>query len=86
MASSTSRPHLEVATSAFALNSFFRLNHVFLVATSVIGLGDVVTWKYLTKELLVATPTSSCDLISSLRLISSGFCWDFRFCCTFLQN
>ena len=42
---STLRPQLGIATSASTLNSFFRLNHDFLVATSLIGLGDVVTWK-----------------------------------------
>ena len=45
-----SQPQFGVATSASALNSFFRLNHVFLVATSLIGLGDVVTWKLLNKR------------------------------------
>ena len=43
MASSTSRPQIGVATSTSTLNSFFRLNRIFLVATSLTGLGDVVT-------------------------------------------
>ena len=52
-------------TSAFALNSFFRLNHVFLVATSLIGLGDVVDLKQLNKRApLSRLSFSSCDLLS----------------------
>ena len=45
-----SRPHIGVATSTFALNSFFHLKHIFLVATSLTGLGDIVTWKSLNKR------------------------------------
>ena len=41
--SSKSRPLIGVATSASVLNNFFHLNHIFLVATSLTGLGDVVT-------------------------------------------
>ena len=40
-----SRPQIGVATSVSALNNFFRINHTFLVSTSLTGLGDVVTWK-----------------------------------------
>ena len=40
---STSRPQIGVATSASALNNFLHLHHIFLVATSLTGLGDVVT-------------------------------------------
>ena len=38
-----SRPQIGVATLVSTLNNFFRLNHIFLVATSFTGLGYVVT-------------------------------------------
>ena len=42
---SKSRPLIGVATSVSTLNDFFRINHTFLVATSLTVIGDVVTWK-----------------------------------------